>query len=134
MAWHSESPLWDNISSSGLPVPSCEDVSLPSQLTHDGDAGQTQAANPIVKRLSGAGEKGSSSPVSSVSAVERFHSPVTSLPKKRLFDGELIKPGQSLLQSKVGVGGIQITSKYCIWSSRKVGHVNKTMLCSFCFL
>ncbi|KAK3927281.1 Retinoblastoma-like protein 1 [Frankliniella fusca] len=112
MAWRSESSLWDNIKSSGLPVPSCEDVSLPSQLTVDGDAGQQQAANPVLKRLSGAGDKGSASPTSSVSAVDRFNSPVSQgIPKKRLFDGELaIKPGQSLLQSKVGIGGIQITT------------------------
>ncbi|KAE8752134.1 hypothetical protein FOCC_FOCC001296 [Frankliniella occidentalis] len=111
MAWQSESSLWDYIDSSGLPVPSCEDVSLPSQLTVDGDAGQHQATNPVLKRLSGAGDKGSASPISSVSAVERFNSPVSqAIPKKRLFDGELIKPGQSLLQSKVGIGGIQITT------------------------
>lgn len=112
MAWRSESALWENIAASGESVPSCEDVSLPSQLTFDGDGGQQPATNPIVKRLSGAGEKGSASPISSVSAVERFHSPVSQgLPKKRLFEGEsqTIKPGQSLLQSKVG--GIQITSK-----------------------
>ncbi|XP_034237107.1 retinoblastoma-like protein 1 isoform X1 [Thrips palmi] len=110
MAWRSESALWENIAASGESVPSCEDVSLPSQLTFDGDGGQQPAANPIVKRLSGAGEKGAASPISSVSAVERFHSPVNQgLPKKRLFEGDhAIKPGQSLLQSKVG--GIQITT------------------------
>ncbi|KAJ1524171.1 hypothetical protein ONE63_010698 [Megalurothrips usitatus] len=108
MAWVSESPLWENIASSALPVPSCEDVSLPSQLTLDGDAGQQQVSNLVVKRLSGAGEKGSASPVSSVSAVERFNSPVC-IPKKRLFDGD-VKPGQSLLQSKAGVGSIQIAT------------------------
>lgn len=127
MAWRSESPLWDNIASSGLPVPACEDVSLPSQLTTDGDAGQQQAANPVVKRLSGAGDKGSASPVSSVSAVDRFHSPVApGLPKKRLFDGETItiKPGQSLLQNKV-----QITSKSSAYCILYVAYVLHLIIC-----
>ena len=116
MAWRSESPLWENIASSGLPVPTCEDVSLPSQLTTDGDAGQQQAANPVLKRLSGAGDKGSASPLSSVSAVDRFHSPVApGLPKKRLFDGETItiKPGQSLLQNKVQIASMFFSCRIC---------------------
>ena len=112
MAWRSDSPLWENIAMSCLPVPSCEDVSLPSQLTSDGDAGQQQAANPVVKRLSSGatGDKGAASPVSSVSAVDRFQSPVApGLPKKRLFDGEniSIKPGQSLLQNKIQITTIK---------------------------
>lgn len=32
MAWRYQSPLWDYIKSSDQPIPSCEEVSLPSQI------------------------------------------------------------------------------------------------------
>lgn len=32
MAWRNQSPLWEYLKSSDQPIPSCEEVSLPSQL------------------------------------------------------------------------------------------------------
>ncbi|XP_067002390.2 retinoblastoma-like protein 1 [Anabrus simplex] len=113
MAWRSESPLWENIQSSGLPVPSCEDVSLPAQL--DESMSSVPYQNPVIRRIT-SGDRSlpvpnnPQSPVTSVS--DRFQSPVpaNSLAKKRLFQGEgslpnskppaqPVKPGQSVLQS-----------------------------------
>lgn len=35
LAWASNSPLWTSLQASELPVPTCEDVSLPHQLSQD---------------------------------------------------------------------------------------------------
>nr|CAD7444289.1 unnamed protein product [Timema bartmani] len=103
LAWRSDSPLWESIKSSGLPVPSCEDACLPSQLYDESTA---LNSNPAIRRLALDSERlqGSpqSSPVSSVS--DRFQSPVPStLARKKLFmEGSAlrtVKPGQSLLQN-----------------------------------
>nr|CAD7396042.1 unnamed protein product [Timema cristinae] len=103
LAWRSDSPLWESIKSSGLPVPSCEDACLPSQLY---DESTTLNSNPVIRRLALDSERlqGSpqSSPISSVS--DRFQSPVPStLARKKLFtEGSAlrtVKPGQSLLQN-----------------------------------
>nr|CAD7568693.1 unnamed protein product [Timema californicum] len=99
LAWRSDSPLWESIKSSGLPVPSCEDACLPSQLYDESTA---LNSNPVIRRLALDSERlqGSpqSSPVSSVS--DRFQSPVPStLARKKLFmEGSAlrtVKPGQS---------------------------------------
>ncbi|XP_075215910.1 retinoblastoma-like protein 1 isoform X2 [Lycorma delicatula] len=90
LAWRSNSPLWTSLQASELPVPTCEDVSLPHQLSQDNNLDNGGTSN---------------TPMSSVS--ERFQSPVTvtGLTKKRLFlesaTGGLrtVKPGQSLLQN-----------------------------------
>jgi hypothetical protein len=49
LAWRSESPLWENIRKSGLPVPSCEDVCLPGQL--DDNMSSVPCPNPVIRRL-----------------------------------------------------------------------------------
>ncbi|PSN32145.1 hypothetical protein C0J52_22608 [Blattella germanica] len=119
MAWRSESPLWENIRSSGLPVPTCEDVCLPGQL--DDNVSTVSCPNPVIKRLTTGIERTitvpNQSPISSVS--ERFHSPVgSSLAKKRLFtDGPTnvirVKPGQSLLQTTAKTMSINIQIFIC---------------------
>jgi hypothetical protein len=48
LAWRTESPLWENIRKSGLPVPSCEDVCLPGQLD---DTSSVPCPNPVIRRL-----------------------------------------------------------------------------------
>ncbi|XP_069675672.1 retinoblastoma-like protein 1 isoform X2 [Periplaneta americana] len=121
LAWRSESPLWENIRNSGLPVPSCEDVCLPGQLD---DMSSVSCPNPVIRRLTTGIDRSAppqqnpqQSPISSVS--ERFQSPVgSSLAKKRLFtDGpalnnvirtSLVKPGQSLLQTSAKTMSINI--------------------------
>lgn len=124
LAWQSNSSLWTNLQASNQPVPTCEDVSLPQQLSQDGDtdsnsgnnnnnsinnfninsgAGRTLVGLATVRKIN-AGS--ANTPVVSVS--ERFHSPVAlpGLSKKRLFlespSGGLrtVKPGQSLLQNQ----------------------------------
>ncbi|KAJ9576035.1 hypothetical protein L9F63_007135, partial [Diploptera punctata] len=116
LAWRSESPLWENIRSSGLPVPTCEDVCLPCQL--DDNMSTVSCPNPVIQRLTTKDRTApvqSQSPGSSVS--ERFQSPVSSsLAKKRLFsDGttnviktSIVKPGQSLLQTSAKTMSINI--------------------------
>lgn len=42
LAWKGDSPLWDAIEATDMPIPSCEDVSLPGQLTDD-----TTTVNPL---------------------------------------------------------------------------------------
>jgi retinoblastoma-like protein 1 len=49
LAWRSESPLWENIRKSGLPVPSCEDVCLPGQL--DDAVSSVSCCNPVIRRI-----------------------------------------------------------------------------------
>jgi retinoblastoma-like protein 1 len=49
LAWRSESPLWENIRKSGMPVPSCEDVCLPGQL--DDTTSSVSCPNPVIQRL-----------------------------------------------------------------------------------
>ncbi|XP_071443749.1 retinoblastoma-like protein 1 isoform X2 [Hetaerina americana] len=62
MAWKSDSPVWDAIAESGLPVPSCEDVSLPGQISSDSPNGTVEPTsvytasssplpNPMIRRL-----------------------------------------------------------------------------------
>ncbi|GLG97802.1 Uncharacterized protein GBIM_04488 [Gryllus bimaculatus] len=84
MAWKSESPLWENIRCSGLPVPSCEDAFPPGQLD-DCPCGTDSSRRTTNDRM-----------------------PVGSVAKKRLFQSDSVpmtmvhrqvKPGQSLLQT-----------------------------------
>lgn len=104
LAWKSDSPLWENLSNSGLPVPSCEDVLLPGQLSTEDTSmvGPTPLSNPAIRRL--VNMPGTQSP--GPSASERFQSPVSSgLAKKRLFMEassftRTVKPGQSLLNTQ----------------------------------
>lgn len=42
MAWRSNSPLWEVLENSRQPIPSCEDVSLPSQIYP-----QTPSSTPV---------------------------------------------------------------------------------------
>ncbi|XP_071439177.1 retinoblastoma-like protein 1 [Hetaerina americana] len=39
LAWRKGSPVWDAIAESGLPVPTCEDVSLPGQISSESPSG-----------------------------------------------------------------------------------------------
>ncbi|XP_054278335.1 retinoblastoma-like protein 1 isoform X1 [Macrosteles quadrilineatus] len=103
LVWKRESPLWDAIDDSGLPVPCCEDVMLPGQLTED-NSSATLLNNPAIRRLvlpAVPGVPQSPAP----SASERFHSPVTAtsaIAKKKLFIDNsrgvcTVMPGQSIL-------------------------------------
>ncbi|XP_071443748.1 retinoblastoma-like protein 1 isoform X1 [Hetaerina americana] len=103
MAWKSDSPVWDAIAESGLPVPSCEDVSLPGQISSDSPNGTVEPTsvytasssplpNPMIRRLAMGTVNDRpalkhmlhQSPGSS--ALERFHSPLPpGQARKRLF-------------------------------------------------
>ncbi|XP_046661308.1 retinoblastoma-like protein 1 isoform X1 [Homalodisca vitripennis] len=102
LAWRGNSPLWEAIGASELPIPTCEDVSLPGQLLEDNPT-LTPLNNPAIRRLVVPVVTQSPGP----SASERFHSPVTSaIAKKKLFIENTggvctVKPGQSLLQAKL---------------------------------
>ncbi|XP_067001278.2 retinoblastoma-like protein 1 [Anabrus simplex] len=124
MAWRSGSPLWESIKSSGLPVPSCDDVFLPVQLNESMSSVPHQ--NPVIHRIT-SGDR--SLPVPNIpqspatSLLDRFRSPVpvNSLAKKRLFQGESslpnseppaqpVKPGQSKFQSSSKPMAVNIQS------------------------
>ncbi|XP_012256845.1 retinoblastoma-like protein 1 isoform X2 [Athalia rosae] len=108
LAWKSESPLWEAIRKTEGGVPSCEEVSLHSDVVDPNTPGQ-----PVLRRIAldrGNHHDVQQSPISSAS--ERFQSPVaaTGLAKKRLFsDGRIggqqsvlrIGSGQSVLQTKL---------------------------------
>ncbi|CAL1274293.1 unnamed protein product [Larinioides sclopetarius] len=88
MAWKSESPLWAAIEASGLPVPSCEDVSLPrppnSSMHHPSQLVSSPLAHPAVRRVTSERKN----PQSPVGLSERFQSPAPaamSSARRRLF-------------------------------------------------
>uniref|UniRef100_A0A1B6EEJ0 Retinoblastoma-like protein 1 n=2 Tax=Clastoptera arizonana TaxID=38151 RepID=A0A1B6EEJ0_9HEMI len=107
LAWRSESPLWAALTSSGLPVPSCEDVALPGQVMTNEDNSNSQessglVSNSVVRKLNLPVVQNSPAPTAS----ERFQSPVPSgFIKKKLFTEHgvgvtrTVKPGQSLLNT-----------------------------------
>ncbi|XP_071959151.1 retinoblastoma-like protein 1 isoform X2 [Antedon mediterranea] len=108
-AWKSNSPLWDvigdsNSSSSSVPnnsnsVPTCEDVTLPSQIDNGQNSvnshppppqiGSPIMQHPRVRALTGV-EPPKRDPVtgSPVSAHDRFSSPSPGSAKRRLFPSE----------------------------------------------
>ncbi|RZF44698.1 hypothetical protein LSTR_LSTR000650 [Laodelphax striatellus] len=99
LAWKNSSPLWEILAKTNQSVPSCEDVSLPSQLQDHMKTSTSQNGTPSKSDT----PKEASTPVASVS--ERFQSPLTmNFTKKpwRLVEAnsvlKSIKPGQSLLQ------------------------------------
>ncbi|XP_022184839.2 retinoblastoma-like protein 1 [Nilaparvata lugens] len=99
LAWKNSSPLWEILAKTNQPVPSCEDVSLPSQLQDHMKTSSSQ--NGTAPKSDSTKE--ASTPVASVS--ERFQSPLAmSIGKRpwRLVEAnsvlKSIKPGQSLLQ------------------------------------
>uniref|UniRef100_A0A1B6KSV5 Retinoblastoma-like protein 1 n=2 Tax=Graphocephala atropunctata TaxID=36148 RepID=A0A1B6KSV5_9HEMI len=102
LAWRGDSPLWEAISASDQPIPSCEDVSLPGTLMEDNST-LTPLNNPAIRRIVLPGLSQSPGP----SASERFHSPVTAaIAKKKLFIENTggvctVRPGQSLLHAKL---------------------------------
>ncbi|XP_046395254.1 retinoblastoma-like protein 1 isoform X1 [Ischnura elegans] len=116
MAWKSDSPVWDAIADSGLPVPSCEDVSLPGQISTDSPNGTVEPTsmytasssplpNPMIRRLAMGTVNDRpalkhmlhQSPGSS--ALERFHSPLPpGQARKRLFVDSL-PPSSTTLPS-----------------------------------
>lgn len=94
-AWSSESPLWEALKLSRLPVPSCEEVSLPNQ-SHPIQFGNTvlqpilssPQTNNVVRRLVGTRELHGSP--ANPTLADRFQSPITgsgspSTPRRRLF-------------------------------------------------
>lgn len=48
-AWLSGSPLWESIQNSGLPVPSCEEVSFPDQFEDSNNSAPNQ--NPVIHNI-----------------------------------------------------------------------------------
>ncbi|GFY72547.1 retinoblastoma-like protein 1 [Trichonephila inaurata madagascariensis] len=88
MAWKTESPLWTAIETSGLNVPSCEDVSLPhppnSNFHHSSQLVSSPLAHPAVRRVTNERKN----PQSPVGLSERFQSPAPaamSSARRRLF-------------------------------------------------
>lgn len=93
LAWKGDSPLWDSLKECALPVPSCEEVSLPSQM-ESAIMTVTPVSSPIphpaVKRLVGdrvITRNPEQSPLAP-SIIDCFQSPVPSAvtpAKRRLF-------------------------------------------------
>lgn len=98
LAWKYDSNLWNAIRSVGLPIPSCEDVSLPSQMSGSQTTGpppqlvSSPLAHPAVRRISGIerpiARKDPQSPIGTTVA-ECFQSPTAGTPpssaRRRLF-------------------------------------------------
>lgn len=89
LAWKSESLLWNAIKTSGLPVPCCEDVTLPRPphfgASHHSQLVSSPLAHPAVRRVSTALGKNPQSPVG---LSERFQSPAPAAmtsARRRLF-------------------------------------------------
>eukprot|EP00058_Branchiostoma_floridae_P026889 XP_002612380.1 hypothetical protein BRAFLDRAFT_218889 [Branchiostoma floridae] len=99
LAWKSESPLWEAMKMNENAVPSCEEVTLPSQLEngHSNTAvrmGQSPPVHPQVRRIArdtGVMLKKVESPLSPLSAHDRFSSPAAGslgTAKRRLFSND----------------------------------------------
>ncbi|CAH1277584.1 RBL1 [Branchiostoma lanceolatum] len=99
LAWKSESPLWEAMKLNENAVPSCEEVTLPSQLEngHSNTAvrmGQSPPVHPQVRRIArdtGVMLKKVESPLSPLSAHDRFSSPAAGslgTAKRRLFSND----------------------------------------------
>lgn len=88
LAWKTESPLWNAIKTSGLSVPSCEDVSLPRppncSTVHPSQLVSSPLAHPAVRRVTNNGKN----PQSPIGLSERFQSPAPAAmtsARRRLF-------------------------------------------------
>ncbi|KAG1681663.1 Retinoblastoma-like protein 1 [Nymphon striatum] len=126
-AWKSDSPLWEEIRSNGSPLPSVQDVSLPSQLEGNQNNGvqSTQSsllsspvAHPAVRRLASTdrplSRKEILSPTSPSSNMttppssDAFHSsPVTpTSAKRRLFASGAVSSAVMVTRQAVGVNNV----------------------------
>ncbi|KAG8233553.1 hypothetical protein J437_LFUL013765 [Ladona fulva] len=90
MAWKHDSPVWANIAESQLPVPSCEDVSLPGQICSDSPGNSVEPTsvsiaptssplpNPMLRKLAQGqmNDRPALKPTSLNSALLRIHIPL----------------------------------------------------------